>query len=85
MIFFPKRSFQRDHSGSILPEQWGTDKEEMDEGEQETEKRYMDTALPPKERAKALLEELSLEEKVAQLNCVCIFSEEGRTRRRSEG
>ena len=40
-------------------------------------KRYMDTALPPKERAKALLEELSLEEKVAQLNCVCIFSEEG--------
>ena len=39
VIFFPKRSFQRDHSGSILPEQWETDKEEMDEGEQETEKK----------------------------------------------
>lgn len=39
--------------------------------------RYMDTALSPGERARALLEEMSLEEKVAQLNCVCIFSEEG--------
>lgn len=34
------------------------------------EKKYMDPMLLPEERAKALLEEMSLEEKVAQLNCV---------------
>ena len=39
--------------------------------------RYKDTTLPPRERARALLEELSLEEKIAQVNCVCIFGEEG--------
>ena len=40
-------------------------------------KRYRNAALTPGERARALLEEMSLEEKIAQLNCVCIFSEKG--------
>src|SRR5699024_4829277 len=48
VIFFPKRSFQRDHSGSILPEQWEKDKEEMDEGEQETEKKVYGYGAPAK-------------------------------------
>ena len=34
------------------------------------DKTYMDTALQPEERAQALLKEMSLEEKVAQINCV---------------
>lgn len=33
-------------------------------------KVYMDTTLQPEERAQALLQEMSLEEKVAQVNCV---------------
>ncbi len=33
-------------------------------------KVYMDTTLQPEERAQALLQEMSLEEKVAQINCV---------------
>lgn len=52
-------------------------KDKSVKGSGEKRERYMDTALLPKERAKILLEEMSLEEKVAQLNCVCIFSEEG--------
>ena len=37
------------------------------------DKKYMDPALRPEERAQALLEEMSLEEKVAQINCVFPF------------
>ena len=36
---------------------------------------YKNTALPPKERAQLLLQELSLDEKMAQLNCVFPFGE----------
>ena len=35
--------------------------------------RYLDTKLEPALRAQALLEELSLEEKIAQINCVFPF------------
>ncbi len=35
--------------------------------------KYLDTSLHPQERAQALLEELSLEEKIAQINCVFPF------------
>ena len=37
---------------------------------------YRDSTLPAEERAKALLEDLSLEEKVAQINCVFPFDEQ---------
>ena len=37
------------------------------------DKKYMNPALRPEERAQALLEEMSLEEKVAQMNCVFPF------------
>ncbi len=36
-------------------------------------KKYMDDSLPAEKRAKFLLEELSLEEKMAQINCVFPF------------
>lgn len=35
--------------------------------------KYMDTSLSAKERAKALLSELSLDEKMAQINCLFPF------------
>ena len=34
---------------------------------------YMDAALPAQERAKALLQELTLDEKMAQINCIFPF------------
>ena len=36
-------------------------------------KRYLDTNLSADERAEAMLEELSIDEKVAQLNCIFPF------------
>lgn len=60
-------------------------KDKSVKGSGEKRERYMDTALLPKERAKILLEEMSLEEKVAQLNCVCIFSEEGKDPEKIKG
>lgn len=36
---------------------------------------YLNTALPPEERARLLLEDLTLDEKMAQLNCVFPFGE----------
>lgn len=36
---------------------------------------YMDRTLPPKERAKLLLEDLSLDEKMAQVNCIFPFQD----------
>lgn len=39
-------------------------------------KRYLDTKLEPELRAQALLEELSLEEKIAQINCVFPFDKD---------
>lgn len=38
-------------------------------------RRYLDPALPAKERAKSLLEELSLDEKMAQVNCIFPFQD----------
>ena len=38
--------------------------------------RYLDTKLEPALRAQALLEELSLEEKIAQINCVFPFDKD---------
>ena len=38
-------------------------------------RQYLDPALPAKERAKALLEELSLDEKMAQVNCIFPFQD----------
>ena len=35
--------------------------------------KYKDTGLRPEERAKSLLEEMSLEEKMGQVNCVFPF------------
>lgn len=40
-----------------------------------TEKQYLDSNNPPQERAAALLAELSLEEKLAQVNCIFPFGE----------
>jgi beta-glucosidase len=37
------------------------------------DRNYMDTTLPPTERAKMLLAELSLDEKMAQVNCIFPF------------
>ena len=34
------------------------------------EKLYQDSSRSPKERAKALLEEMTLDEKLAQLGCI---------------
>ena len=39
-------------------------------------KKYENTKLLPRERAEALLEELSLDEKIAQINCYC-FTQKG--------
>ena len=38
-------------------------------------RQYLDPALPAQERAKALLEELSLDEKMAQVNCIFPFQD----------
>ena len=39
------------------------------------DRKYMDTMLQPAERAKILLEEMSLDEKMAQVNCIFPFNE----------
>ncbi len=39
------------------------------------EKKYMDTSLSSKERAQLLLDELSLDEKMAQVNCIFPFEQ----------
>ena len=40
----------------------------------QTNEKYMDTSLSPEERAKLLLEDLDLNEKIAQLNCIFPFT-----------
>ncbi|MDE6167859.1 MAG: beta-glucosidase, partial [Acetatifactor sp.] len=40
------------------------------------EKQYLDITKAPQERAAALLEEMSLEEKMAQVNCIFPFGEQ---------
>lgn len=39
------------------------------------DRKYMDTMLQPEERAKILLKEMSLDEKMAQVNCIFPFNE----------
>ena len=39
------------------------------------ENRYLDTTLSPEERAQALIKEMSLDEKMAQINCIFPFGE----------
>lgn len=39
------------------------------------EKKYLDVELTPEERAKALLQEMTVEEKMAQVNCIFPFGE----------
>ena len=39
------------------------------------EKKYSDKSIAPLERAKLLLQELTLDEKMAQINCIFPFGE----------